>query len=54
MLRESSESTKSALDSVYIRNWIKSENAIVFKLSNRITQVIFVDNSEILLDTDNK
>ena len=44
---------KSALDSVYIKKWMRTREAIVFRLSNKITQVNFTDKSEILLDDDN-
>ena len=30
---------KSALDSVYIKKWMRTNDAIIFKLSNKITQV---------------
>ena len=43
---------KSALDSVYIKKWVRTQEAIVFKLSNKITQVNFTNKSEILLDMD--
>ena len=42
---------KSALESVYIKKWLRSEDAILFKLSNKVTQTKFNDGSEILIDT---
>ena len=44
---------KSALDIVYIKDWLRTSEATVFKLSNKINQVNFSDNSRIIIDLDN-
>ena len=39
-------------DSVFVRKWMKTNLAIIFRLSNKTIQVIFKDHSEILLLND--
>jgi polo-like kinase 1 len=39
---------------VYVKKWVKTPHAIMFKLSNHTVQVIFKDQTEILLSTDSK
>ena len=38
----------------YVRKWIKTKHAILFRLSNKIVQTIFLDHTELLLHSDNK
>ena len=44
---------KSALDSIYVKEWMRTDEATIFKLSNKIIQVNFSDNSRIIIDLDN-
>ena len=39
---------------VYIKQWLKTRHAIMFGLSNKLFQVNFFDNSQILLHTARK
>ena len=39
-------------DNVFVRKWLKTNLAIIFRLSNKTIQVIFKDHSEILLSND--
>ena len=39
-------------DNVFIRKWMKTKHAIIFRLSNKTIQVIFKDHTEILLFND--
>ena len=39
---------------VYIKKWMVTEHAIIFRLSNKIVQVCFLDKSELLLCSDSK
>jgi serine/threonine protein kinase len=39
---------------VYIKNWVKAKQVIVFKLSNGVYQAIFQDKSEILISSKNE
>ena len=34
---------------VYIKKWMRTPHALLFRLSNKIVQVIFEDKSEIVL-----
>ncbi|EGR28317.1 protein kinase domain protein, partial [Ichthyophthirius multifiliis] len=38
-------------NNVYIKKWIKSKHAIMFRISNKIVQVVFTDKTEILLSS---
>ena len=39
---------------VYVKKWIKTRHAIMFRLSNKIVQVNFTDKTEIILSSENK
>lgn len=39
---------------IYIKQWLKTRHAIMFGLSNKLFQVNFFDNSQILLHTAKK
>jgi len=39
---------------VYLKKWMKTKHAIIFRLSNKIVQVIFADKTEIILSSENK
>jgi len=39
---------------IFVKQWLKTKHAIMFRLSNRIFQVDFFDNSQIILRTDTK
>ena len=39
---------------IYVRQWLKTKHAIMFRLSNNIFQVDFFDYSQILLHTEKK
>ncbi|KAL4504560.1 hypothetical protein ABPG72_010006 [Tetrahymena utriculariae] len=39
---------------VYVKKWMKTKHAIMFRLSNKIVQVSFQDKTEILLSSENK
>ncbi len=36
----------------YLKKWVRTRHAILFRLSNRTVQVIFFDHSEILLSSE--
>lgn len=36
---------------VYVRRWFRSKHAVIFRLSNKSVQVIFVDQSELLISS---
>ncbi len=39
---------------MYVKKWMKTKHAIMFRLSNKIVQVNFTDKTEILLSSENK
>ena len=38
----------------YIKNWIKAQHALLFRLNNKVIQVWFHDNSELLFSSQSK
>ena len=42
------------VDVVYVKKWMRTRHAIMFRLSNKIVQVNFQDHTEILLNSDNR
>jgi polo-like kinase 1 len=47
-------SLKPPAGSVYVKKWMRTRHAIMFRLSNKIVQVNFQDHTEILLNSDNR
>lgn len=45
---------KPPAGSVYVKKWMRTRHAIMFRLSNKIVQVNFQDHTEILLNSDNR
>lgn len=39
---------------VYVKKWMRTKHAIMFRLSNKIVQVNFQDHTEILLNSENR
>lgn len=39
---------------MYLKQWLKTKHAIMFRLSNKIFQVDFLDSTQILLNTEKK
>ena len=39
---------------VFVKKWLFTEHAIIFRLSNKVVQVSFLDKSELLLCSDSK
>jgi polo-like kinase 1 len=44
----------SEVELVFVKKWMVTEHAIIFRLSNKIVQVCFLDKSELLLCSDSK
>lgn len=42
------------MGTVYVKKWMKTKHAIMFRLSNKIVQVNFTDKTEIILSSENK
>ena len=39
---------------VYVKKWLKTKHAILFRLSNKVVQVIFEDKSELCMSSVTK
>ena len=39
---------------VYVKKWMRTKHAILFRLSNKIVQVCFLDQTEIILSSETK
>lgn len=52
--KESPSDKKGERVLVYMRRWMRTKHAIMFRLSNKVVQVCFLDKTEILLSTDDK
>ena len=48
------ESLKSSNAFVYVKKWMRTKHAIMFRLSNKIVQVNFQDHTEILLNSESR
>lgn len=44
----------SDLGMVYLKKWVRTKHAILFRLSNRTVQVVFFDRSEVLMSSEVK
>ena len=53
-LEENNKSSKSPKQMIYVKKWMKTKYATLFRLNNRIVQVSFTDKTEILLNSDMK
>ena len=39
---------------IYLKKWMRTKHAIMFRLSNKIVQVIFNDKTDIILSSESK
>lgn len=37
---------------VYVKKWVRTRHAILFRLSNHTVQVMFLDNTEVILSSE--
>lgn len=42
------------MDVVYVKKWMRTRHAIMFRLSNKVVQVNFQDHTEIMLSSETK
>ncbi len=47
-------SARRAQAPVYVKKWMRTRHAIMFRLSNKVVQVIFQDNTEIILSSETR
>ena len=48
------DSSKKSICSVYVKKWMRTKHAIMFRLSNKIVQVCFQDHTEIILSSESR
>ena len=48
------DSLKKINNYVYVKKWMRTRHAIMFRLSNRIVQVCFQDHTEIILSSESR
>jgi len=53
-IQASEEDSGQKFANVYVKKWMKTKHAIMFRLSNKIVQVNFTDKTEIILSSENK
>ena len=46
--------TRRIMDVVYVKKWMRTRHAIMFRLSNKVVQVNFQDHTEIMLSSETK
>lgn len=54
MLSPKSVSQPVTANPVYVKKWMRTKHAIMFRLSNKIVQVNFQDHTEILLNSESR
>jgi polo-like kinase 1 len=47
-------SSSGTINNIYVKKWMRTKHAIMFRLSNKIVQVNFQDHTEILLNSESR
>ncbi|CAI2361085.1 unnamed protein product [Moneuplotes crassus] len=50
----SKENERNISDIVYVKKWVRTKHAVMFRLSNKIVQVNFQDHTEIILSSETR
>ena len=45
---------KPTINFIYVKKWMRTKHAIMFRLSNKIVQVCFQDHTEIILSSESR
>jgi polo-like kinase 1 len=53
-IRQETGNEDAAVSSVYVKKWMRTRHAIMFRLSNKIVQVNFQDHTEIILSSESR
>lgn len=53
-VEEEPEKKPMSEDTVYVKKWMRTRHAIMFRLSNKVVQVNFQDHTEIILSSESK
>jgi polo-like kinase 1 len=51
---ENNENERKISDIVYVKKWVRTKHAVMFRLSNKIVQVNFQDHTEIILSSETR
>ena len=51
---ESGSVDESSLPLVYLKKWVRTKHAVLFRLSNQTVQIVFYDQTEVLLTPDER
>jgi len=51
---KSDDASKKSFNFVYVKKWMRTKHAIMFRLSNKIVQVCFQDHTEIILSSESR
>lgn len=51
---ENKEESDGINNLVYVKKWMRTKHAIMFRMSNKVVQVIFQDHTEIVLSSELK
>jgi len=52
--QEGDNPQKKILESIYVKKWMRTRHAIMFRLNNKIVQVNFQDHTEIILSSESR
>lgn len=52
LVQPEGQTSSTSLQEIYVKKWMKTKQALMFRLSNKVIQVVFKDNTEILLCSD--
>lgn len=53
-VRQETGHEDTAVSSIYVKKWMRTRHAIMFRLSNKIVQVNFQDHTEIILSSESR
>jgi polo-like kinase 1 len=53
-IRQETGNEDGVVGSVYVKKWMRTRHAIMFRLSNKIVQVNFQDHTEIILSSESR
>lgn len=48
------DNRKAANDVVFVKKWLKTKHAYIFRLNNKVIQTCFMDSSELVICVDTK
>lgn len=52
--KTTNETITKSTENIYVKKWLKTKHAVMFRLSNKVVQVSFQDETEIILSSESK